>query len=136
MARAVVRRHAAVVLFLRFRVPVLQECDWRGGLVQHCVDEETPIGGDVVLSSELDVGAAAENARRKEHHGRSRFQHGPVDVDRRRHHRAVGVDVDTEVTRYRKDGSLLGRFNSLYILTKEDGRWGIKVRSSFETLIK
>jgi hypothetical protein len=46
------------------------------------------------------------------------------------------VHVDTEVTRYRKDGSVLGRFNSLYIVTKEDGRWGIKMRSSFETLIK
>ena len=32
------------------------------------------------------------------------------------------VHVNTEVTRYRKDGSVLGRFNSLYILTKEDGR--------------
>ena len=33
MARAVVRRHAAAVLFLRFRVPVLQECDWRGAVL-------------------------------------------------------------------------------------------------------
>jgi hypothetical protein len=46
------------------------------------------------------------------------------------------VHVDTEVTRYRKDGSVLGRFDSLYIVTKENGRWGIKMRSSFETLIK
>ena len=46
------------------------------------------------------------------------------------------VHVDTEVTRYRKDGSALGRFESLYIVTKEEGRWGIKMRSSFETLIK
>ena len=46
------------------------------------------------------------------------------------------VHVDTEFTRYRKDGSALGRFESLYIVTKEEGRWGIKMRSSFETLIK
>jgi hypothetical protein len=46
------------------------------------------------------------------------------------------VHVDTEFTRYRKDGSVLGRFESLYILTKEQGRWGIKMRSSFETLIR
>ena len=30
--------------------------------------------------------------------------------------------IDTEVTRYRKDGSVLGRYDSLYIVTKEDGR--------------
>jgi hypothetical protein len=46
------------------------------------------------------------------------------------------VHVDTEFTRYRKDGSVIGSWESLYILTKEDGRWGIKMRSSFETLIQ
>ena len=44
--------------------------------------------------------------------------------------------VDTEVTPYSKDGSVIGSFESLYILTKEGGRWGIKMRSSFETLIR
>ena len=44
--------------------------------------------------------------------------------------------VDTEFTRYRKDGSVIGSFESLYIVTKEDGRWGIKMRSSFETIIR
>jgi hypothetical protein len=41
------------------------------------------------------------------------------------------VHVDTEFSRYRADGSLIGHFESLYILTKEDGRWGIKFRSSY-----
>jgi len=31
---------------------------------------------------------------------------------------------------------VLGRFNSLYILTKEDGRLGHQDASSFETLIE
>jgi hypothetical protein len=44
--------------------------------------------------------------------------------------------VDTEFTRYRKDGSAIGNFESLYIVTKEGGKWGIKLRSSFETLIR
>ena len=44
--------------------------------------------------------------------------------------------VDTEFTRYRKDGSVIGSFESLYIVTKEGGRWGIKMRSSFETIIR
>ncbi|GAB1263912.1 hypothetical protein [Aurantivibrio infirmus] len=40
------------------------------------------------------------------------------------------VHVDTEFVRYREDGTVISRFDSLYILTKEDGRWGIKLRSS------
>ena len=46
------------------------------------------------------------------------------------------VHVDTEVTRYRKDGSVIARFESLYILTKENGRWGIKMRSSLDTVLR
>ena len=46
------------------------------------------------------------------------------------------VHVDTEVTRYRKDGSVIARFESLYILTKENGRWGIKMRSSLDSVLR
>ncbi|MBB6126292.1 hypothetical protein [Mucilaginibacter lappiensis] len=41
------------------------------------------------------------------------------------------VHVDTEFSRYRADGSLIGHYESLYILTKEEGHWGIKFRSSY-----
>ena len=41
------------------------------------------------------------------------------------------VHVDTKFTRYRADGSKIGTFESLYILTKENGRWGVKLRSSY-----
>jgi hypothetical protein len=41
------------------------------------------------------------------------------------------VHVDTQFTRYRADGSIIGVYNSLYILTKENGRWGVKMRSSY-----
>ena len=41
------------------------------------------------------------------------------------------VHVDTKFTRYRKDGSVVASYESLYVLTKEDGRWGVKLRSSF-----
>jgi len=41
------------------------------------------------------------------------------------------VHVDTKFTRCRADGSVISSFESLYILTKEDGRWGVKMRSSF-----
>ncbi|MCF0072868.1 hypothetical protein LZD49_20475 [Dyadobacter sp. CY261] len=41
------------------------------------------------------------------------------------------VHVDTKFTRYRKDGSAVGSYESLYVLTREDGRWAVKLRSSF-----
>jgi hypothetical protein len=53
--------------------------------------------------------------------------------DRRRiiHLSPDKVHVDTKFTRCRADGSVISSFESLYILTKEDGRWGVKMRSSF-----
>ena len=33
--------------------------------------------------------------------------------------------------RYRSDDSVIGTYESLYILTCQDGRWGIQARSSF-----
>lgn len=41
------------------------------------------------------------------------------------------VHVDTAFTRFRQDGSAIGTYDSLYVLTKEEGRWGVKLRSSF-----
>ncbi len=43
----------------------------------------------------------------------------------------IKVHVDTRFSRYRKDGSLIGTYESLYIVTKENGRWGVKFRSSY-----
>lgn len=40
------------------------------------------------------------------------------------------VHVDTQFARYRKDGSIIASYDSLYIMTKENNRWGIKLRSS------
>lgn len=41
------------------------------------------------------------------------------------------VHIDTRFTRYRKDGSVLGGFDSVYVVTRENGHWGVKARSSF-----
>lgn len=41
------------------------------------------------------------------------------------------VHIDTRFTRYRKDGSVIGGFNSVYVVTKEGDHWGVKIRSSF-----
>ncbi len=39
--------------------------------------------------------------------------------------------VALSYTRFRADGSVIGIYDSLYILTKVDGHWGIQARSSF-----
>ena len=41
------------------------------------------------------------------------------------------VHVAVEFARYRADGSELARYQSLYVVTREAGRWGIRGRSSF-----
>jgi hypothetical protein len=47
------------------------------------------------------------------------------------HAGADKVHIDTRFTRYRKDGSVIGGFDSIYVVTREDGHWGVKARSSF-----
>jgi len=41
------------------------------------------------------------------------------------------VHVAVVFSRWRADGSPLGRYRSIYIVTRVDGRWGIQARSSF-----
>ena len=41
------------------------------------------------------------------------------------------VHVVVEFARFRADGSELARYRSLYVLSREEGRWGIRGRSSF-----
>jgi len=41
------------------------------------------------------------------------------------------VHFDTRFVRYRKDGSVISGFDSIYVVTCENGHWGVKARSSF-----
>jgi len=61
----------------------------------------------------------------------SDWHHSRWDHRRIVHASADKVHVDTKFTRYRQDGSKIGSYESLYIVTKENGRWGVKMRSSF-----
>jgi hypothetical protein len=47
------------------------------------------------------------------------------------HAGADKVHIDTRFTRYRADGSVIGAFDSIYVVTCENGHWGVKARSSF-----
>jgi hypothetical protein len=41
------------------------------------------------------------------------------------------VHLKVKFSRFRQDGSLLGQFDTIYIVTRQDGHWGIQARSSF-----
>ena len=41
------------------------------------------------------------------------------------------VHLKVTFSRYRADGSLIGTYPSLWVMTEQDGHWGIKMRSSF-----
>jgi hypothetical protein len=41
------------------------------------------------------------------------------------------VHFRVQFTRFRADGSPIGSYRSLYIVTKQDGRWAIQARSSW-----
>ena len=40
------------------------------------------------------------------------------------------VHVETVFERFNKENESIGRYRSLYIMTKEDGRWAVRARSS------
>ena len=41
------------------------------------------------------------------------------------------VHIAVKFARYRADGSVLATYDSFYVVTRQDGEWGIKGRSSF-----
>jgi hypothetical protein len=41
------------------------------------------------------------------------------------------IHFDTRFTRYRADGGVIGGFDSIYVVTCENGHWGVKARSSY-----
>lgn len=41
------------------------------------------------------------------------------------------VQFDTQFSRWRADGSRIGAYQSIYIVTRVDGHWGIQARSSY-----
>lgn len=41
------------------------------------------------------------------------------------------VHFDTQFGRYRADGGVIGLYDSIYIVTRQDGHWGVQGRSSY-----
>ena len=44
---------------------------------------------------------------------------------------AAKVGLDVQLIRYRADDSVIGSFQSLWIVTEDGGRWAVAARSSF-----
>jgi hypothetical protein len=59
------------------------------------------------------------------------WDHSAWDKRRVIHSGPDKVHIDTRFTRYQADGSVLASYDSLYIVTRQDVRWGVLARSSF-----
>lgn len=59
------------------------------------------------------------------------WHHSKWDRKKIIHASGEKVHVDTQFSRYRADGTLIASYESLYVVTKENGRWAVKLRSSF-----
>ena len=46
-------------------------------------------------------------------------------------HNDAKVHMAVNYTRFRADRSVIGIYDSLYVLSLKDGRWGVQLRSSF-----
>jgi hypothetical protein len=85
-------------------------------------------GGEMSVLEKPGEQDAAELRRRLEASG---WHHSAWERREIVHLSADKAHVDTRFVRYRSDGSVLAAFDSLYVLTREQGRWGVKLRSSF-----
>jgi len=58
------------------------------------------------------------------HHTTWEFRH-PISASSEK------VHLDVQFCRYRADGSVLGRYRSIWVVSCMDGRWAAQLRSSF-----
>lgn len=83
-------------------------------------------GKVAVLEKRGDYKLEAFRARAGEGWARSQWdERAPIHVG------ADKVHLKVAFSRWRADGSLIGRFDTIYIVTRQDGHWGIQARSSF-----
>jgi hypothetical protein len=59
------------------------------------------------------------------------WDHSAWDHRRVVHASPAKVHLDVQFTRYRSDGSVIGRYPAVYVVVCEEERWGIQCRSSF-----
>ena len=77
------------------------------------------------------LNAGSANAERFTTGALAEWDHSAWDRRKVIHAGPDKVHIDTRFTRYRKDGSVIAGFDSIYVVTRQDGHWGVKIRSSF-----
>lgn len=63
--------------------------------------------------------------------GKAEWDHSCWDHMRVVHASDRKVHLDVQFTRYRADGSVIGHYPSLWVITCQEGHWGIQIRSSY-----
>ena len=131
------QRDAAVMAVLDRYMDALNELDIEGHLATYHFPHYRHASGKIVLwltpeeaNPMLGVSSDERRARLRavlepDWHRSEWTQREIVQGDERK------VHVVTRFERLREDGSVIKAFDSLYVLTHEDGRWGIRGRSSF-----
>jgi hypothetical protein len=59
------------------------------------------------------------------------WHHSEWNSRRVLHQSGSKVHLEVTFTRSREDNSVIGKYTSIYVVTKVDGRWGIQARSTF-----
>ena len=59
----------------------------------------------------------------------SGWSHSTLDAPRVIHAGSDKVHIGARITRHGKDGSIMGAYDVIYVVTCEDGRWGMKALS-------
>ena len=130
-------RDAAVMAVLDQYLDSLNQLDMEGHVATYHFPHYRHASGTIVvwrnaLEANPVLAAPAEQRRQRlravlepEWHRSEWLQREIVQGDDRKIH------VVTRFARLREDGSVIKTFDSLYVMTHQDGRWGIKGRSSF-----
>ena len=83
-------------------------------------------GGVNVWKDASEAGTNFDGLTRTEGWARS-----SLDSVSMRQNDAVKVHFDVVFSRYKADGTKYATYQSLWIVTKKDGQWGVQARSSF-----
>ena len=83
-------------------------------------------GGVNVWKDASEAGTNFEGLARTEGWARS-----SLDSVSMRQNDAIKVHFDVVFSRYKADGTKYATYQSLWIVTKKDGQWGVQARSSF-----
>jgi hypothetical protein len=107
-----------------------RDIDARAGLL-HYPHVRIASGGVSIWNAAEEFKAARTPADRERFVRATEWHHSAWDSREVVHSSDDKVHIAVRFTRYRENGSVIGTYDSLYIVTKREGRWGIQARSSY-----